>query len=264
MKRLLLVFYSLLFVYILGFIFLYFAQERFIFLDDQLEQDYIFQFDSEFEELNLSNGEARLNALHFKADSAKGMIIYFHGNQGNLTRWGEVVQPFVSMGFDVLIMDYRGYGKSTGKRTEEALLDDAELFYSYASTRYPEDQIILFGRSLGTGVASFLAGRHSPKQLILETPYYSMASVGQSLYPIYPVSWALRFNLKSHEYLQTATCPIAIFHGTDDRVVPYKQAKKLFNSLPKGGNELITIEDGRHKNLSEYPVYWERLSKLLN
>ncbi|HEY9116552.1 MAG TPA: alpha/beta fold hydrolase, partial [Roseivirga sp.] len=219
MKRLQLIIYSLLFVYLVGFALLFLLQEKFIFLGDELPADYQYEFKASFEELNLENGDAQLNALHFKADSAKGLILYFHGNQGNLTRWGNVVIPLIHMGYDVLIMDYRGFGKSKGKRTQMSLLSDVELFYQYALKQYAEDQIILFGRSLGTGLASYLAGKHQPAKLILETPYYSMASVGQQLYPIFPVSWAMRFNFKSYDYLKTGTCPIYIFHGTDDRVV---------------------------------------------
>ena len=264
MKRLQLIIYSLLFVYLVGFVLLYLLQEKFIFLDDELPADHGYEFNASFEELNLENGDALLNALHFKVDSTKGLIIYFHGNQGNLTRWGQVAIPFVEMGYDVLIMDYRGFGKSKGKRTQKNLLQDAELFYQYALNQYNEDQIILFGRSLGTGVASYLAGIHTPSKVILETPYYSMASVGQQLYPIYPVSWAMRFNFKSYEYLKTATCSIYIFHGTDDRVVPYKQGKRLHESLPNSKGELITIPGGRHKDLADFDIYWSRLTSILN
>lgn len=255
---------SLVLVYIVGFALLYFLQERFIFLDDELPPDHEYSFNASFEEVNIASDGAVLNALHFKADSAKGLILYFHGNQGNLTRWGEVVIPFVEMGFDVLIMDYRGFGKSKGKRTQKTLLSDAELFYDYARKEFEEDRIVIYGRSLGTGLASYLAGNHKPAKLILETPYYSMASVGQQLYPIFPVSWAMRFNFKSFEYLKTASCPIYIFHGTEDRVVPYSQGERLFETLPPDQSQLITIEGGRHKDLAGFEEYWQELGTLLN
>ncbi len=258
-----LVLYSLLFVYLIGFALLYLLQEKFIFLDDDLPSDYQFEFNAEFEEVNLTPDGAVLNAIRFKADLAKGIIIYFHGNQGNLTRWGEVVMPFVEMGYDVLIMDYRGFGKSKGKRTQKTLLSDAELFYEYALKEFKEEDVILYGRSLGTGLASYLAGNHKPAKLILETPYYSMASVGQKLYPIFPVSWAMRFNFKSFQYLKTATCPVYIFHGTEDRVVPYAQGEKLFQSLPPNQGQLITIDEGRHKDLAEFDEYWEGIGSIL-
>lgn len=256
---------SLLFVYILGALLLYRFQERFIFLDGELPSDHVFDFDLPFEEVNLSAKEdGNLNALHFKSEDSKGLIIYFHGNQGNLTRWGKVVQNLTRMDYDVLVMDYRGYGKSRGHRSMEILLSDAEMFYSYALESYPEENITLYGRSLGTGFASWLAGKHKPRQLILETPYYSLATVAQRFYPIYPSKLALRYNFQSFKYLKTAESPVYIFHGTEDEVVPYNSGKRLHESIPKGQSTLITIDGGGHKNLSEFDAFSERLSKILN
>lgn len=256
---------SLLFVYLLGAILLYLFQEKFIFLDGGLPDDYVYQFDTDFEEVFLDGHEGgKLNALHFKSTSPKGVLLYFHGNQGNLTRWGGVAEDFVGLGYDVIVMDYRGYGKSTGNRSMEILLQDAELFYQRALESYNEDQITLYGRSLGTGIASWLAGKHSPKRLILETPYYSLASVAQRFYPIYPSKLALRYNFRSYQYLKTANCPIYIFHGTEDEVVPYKSGKRLYESLPKESAQLITIEGGKHKNLSEFKEFLSGIGRVLN
>ncbi|MBO3698639.1 alpha/beta hydrolase [Roseivirga sp. E12] len=264
MKRLLIIGSSLLFVYILGAVFLYTLQEKFIFLDGELPEDHVYSFDTPHEEVDLTTDDgAKLNALHFKAEDTKGLILYFHGNRGNLTRWGKVVERFVKLDYDVLVMDYRGYGKSRGERSMELLLSDAELFYSYALSQYPENEITLYGRSLGTGIASWLAGKHVPKRLILETPYYSLAAVAQRYYPIYPSNWALRYNFQSFKYLKTAECLVHIFHGTDDEVVPYKSGEKLHESLPEGQSEFITIEEGRHKNLSDFEEFRNQLSRIL-
>lgn len=264
MKRLVIVGTSLVFVYLVGAVLLYAFQENFIFLDDELPGDYVYDFDGRFKEINLETRDgANLNAIHFKADSAKGLILYFHGNQGNLTRWGKVVEEFVELQYDVLVMDYRGYGKSTGHRSMEAMLKDAELFYEYALNEYSEDEITLYGRSLGTGLASWLAGRHQPKRLILETPYYSLAAMARRYYPIYPSQLALRYNFESFEYLKTAKCRVHIFHGTADAVVPYAQGKKLFESLPEGQGQLITIENGAHKNLAEFGEFRQHLKTIL-
>ncbi len=256
---------SLLFIYILGAVLLYALQERFIFLDGELPNDYTFVFDSKFREVNLTTSDgANLNAVHFAAKSPKGIIIYFHGNRGDLTRWGVIVQDYVKLDYDVLVMDYRGYGKSVGDRSMEKLMSDAELFYQYALTLYPENEVTIYGRSIGTGLASWLAGKHQPKRLILETPYYSLNSVAQRYYPIYPSKLALRYNFQSFKYLKTAECPIYIFHGTDDSVVPYASGQRLHESLPVGQSELITIEGGQHKNLVEFETFNEELERILN
>lgn len=255
---------SLVFVYILGAVFLYTLQEKFIFLDGELPSDHVYTFDSKHEEVNLTASDgANLNAVHFKADNAKGLILYFHGNRGNLTRWGKVVERFVKLDYDVLVMDYRGYGKSRGERSMESLLKDAELFYSHALSQYAEDEITLYGRSLGTGIASWLAGGHKPRRLILETPYYSLAAVAQRYYPIYPSKLALNYNFESFKYLKTATCQVHIFHGTEDEVVPYKSGKKLYESLPKEQSQLITIEEGRHKNLADFETFRAAMQEIL-
>jgi len=264
LKRLLIVGSSLLFVYLVGALLLYQFQEKFIFLDGELAEGYVYTFKSDFEELNLPapNG-GRLNAIHFKADAAKGLVLYFHGNRGNLTRWGIIVEDYVALGYDVLVMDYRGYGKSKGTRSMKILLSDAEMFYQHALTLYPEGEITLYGRSLGTGIASWLAGKHQPKRLILETPYYSLASVAQRYYPIYPSKLALRYNFQSSQYLKTATCPVSIFHGTEDTVVPYKSAQRLYDSLPSGQGKFFTIEGGEHKNLAEFDAFRKNLKEVL-
>lgn len=265
MKRLLIIGSSLLFIYILGAVLLYAFQERFIFLDGDLPQDHAFVFNSKFREINLTTEDgANLNAIHFAAKSPKGIIIYFHGNRGDLTRWGGIVEDYVKLNYDVLVMDYRGYGKSVGVRSMRNLFNDAELFYQYALTLYPENEVTIYGRSIGTGLASWLAGKHQPKRLILETPYYSLNSIAQRYYPIYPSKLALRYNFQSYKYLETAECPVYIFHGTDDSVVPYESGKRLHESLPKGQSEFITVEGGRHKNLVEFDTFNTELQRVLN
>ena len=265
MKRLIIVGTSLVFVYLLGAALLYAFQENFIFLDDELPGDYVYNFDTQFEEINLKAKDgANLNAIHFRVDSAKGLILYFHGNQGNLTRWGKIAEDFAKLQFDVLVMDYRGYGKSTGHRSMEALLKDAEQFYQYVLSHYSEDEVTLYGRSLGTGLASWLAGKYQPKRLILETPYYSLAAMARRYYPIYPSQLALRYNFESFQYLKTAGCPVYIFHGTEDEVVPYAQGKKLFESLPEGQGQMVTIKGGSHKDLSSFEGYWNTIPFILD
>ncbi len=254
---------SLLVIYIIGFLMVYIFQEQFIFLDDDLAQDYTYQFEAPFEEVNLESGKASLNGLYFPADSPKGAIIYFHGNRGNLTRWGEVVQPFVEMGFAVLVMDYRGYGKSTGKRTKDNLYADARLWYDWLNERFDEPDIVIYGRSIGTGIASWLTSKTNPRQLLLETPYYSLADMARRYYPIYPAKYALRFNFQSHKYLQQVEAPISIFHGTDDSVVPYSQGVKLYKVLNTNTADFYTIEGGAHNNLIEFEDFKEALRQAL-
>ncbi len=206
---------------------------------------------------------AVLNTLHFKSDSSKGLILYFHGNAGSLRRWGEVVEPFVDLGFDVLIMDYRGYGKSSGKRTYKKMLSDADQLYNFALSKSPEEKLILYGRSLGSSFASHLAGKNKPSKLILETPFLSLGDIANRVAPIYPPSYLLRFNFKNHESLKEANSPIYIFHGTEDNVVPFKSGQDLFETLDPNQATFIVVDGGGHNNLASFDVYQREIRNVL-
>jgi len=243
---------------------IYFFQDRLIFLPEKLPQDFKFEFDHAFEEffLTTQNG-GKINVLHFKSLDSKGIIVYFHGNAGSLKRWGEIVGPLVDLGYDIVIPDYRGYGKSTGERNQKNMLTDVEAVYAFAKKITSEDQIVLFGRSLGSGFASYLAGKNNPSKLILETPFYSLDDIAQRRFLIFPTRWFLKYHFDSYKYLQSAKAPIYIFHGTDDEVVAYESGKKLFISLPENQGKLFTIKGGQHNNLPSFDRYWEQMKMAL-
>ncbi|WP_034041212.1 alpha/beta hydrolase [Wocania ichthyoenteri] len=254
----------LLSIYIMVGSLLYFLQEKMLFFPTVLEQDYVFKFSKPFEELFLkTDDKAVINAIHFKTENPKGVILYFHGNAGDLSRWGFIAEYFVEKQYDVLIMDYRTYGKSTGKLSEDVLYNDAQYCYDYLKERYKENEITLYGRSLGSGIAAYLASKNKPSQLILETPYYSITDVSQSRFPMFPVEKLLKYKLPSFQYIQQVKCPITMFHGTDDVVVPYKSAKKLFEVSPKDLVTFITIEGGNHGNLIDFEAYFITINKIL-
>ena len=243
---------------------LYFLQEKLIFLPSKLPANYSFSFDEPFEEFYLTADDgSKLNALHFKRKDPLGVILYFHGNAGDLSRWGEVVQYFVKLNYDVVIMDYRTYGKSTGSLSEAALLSDARLFYQYVVAQYKEEEIIVYGRSLGTAMASYLVSEHTPSLLVLETPFYSLLDVAQDRFPILPMSSLLKYQFKSYQYLQTAKCPIVIIHGDKDRVVAIQSSEKLYRSLKGKDAEYIVIKGGEHNNLSTFKIYTDAIDSLL-
>jgi len=249
---------------ILILIMLYFFQEKLIFLPTTLPQNYSFSFSQPFEEIFLTAEDgAILNGLHFKHKESIGTILYFHGNAGDLSRWGNIATFFVVRGFNVIVMDYRTYGKSSGTLSEEALFNDAQMFYDYTLDHYREENIILYGRSLGTGIASKLASKNQPQQLILESPFYSMQDLAKKRFPFLPVKWLLKYQMLSHDYIQLAKCPISIFHGTDDTVVPYESGERLFNSLSIKQKRLITIPNGSHNNLVEFDAYREGIELVL-
>lgn len=233
-------------------------QEKFIFLPTQLPKEYTYSFGSEFEEFFLTHPDgAELNALHFKSNTPKGVILYFHGNAGDLSRWGEIANRFLDFEYDVIVMDYRGYGKSTGKRSESRLFEDAQLFYEHTAELFPEDCIVVYGRSLGCSIATHVASKNEVKKLILETPFFNLTDVAQDRFPFLPMKPILKYKLASNEFIKQVQAPIRIFHGTEDRVVAYDSGKRLFEAVPILDKKMYTIKGGKHNDLNQFDGYWE-------
>ena len=156
--------------------FIYFNQEDyFIFHPVKLDPNHSFQFEWSFEEINIETKDGGvLNSLLFKTDSAKGVIFYLHGNGGSLDNWGNKAPIYNDLGYDLFMLDYRGYGKSPGSITSEAQLhEDIQIVYDEVKRRYSENEIIVLGYSLGTGLATRLAAKNNPGLLILQAPFYS-------------------------------------------------------------------------------------------
>lgn len=250
-------------LYLLVGLFLFLFQERLIFRSTTLDQDYEFQFDADFDEINLEMDDgAILNALHFQTSNPKGIILYFHGNAGDLSRWGEVVLPFLDYNYDVLIVDYRGYGKSTGNRTRVKMYRDAESVYAFCSELFSEENIVVYGRSLGGTFATHVASTFDPKLLILESPFFSVADVAKSYAWMYPLDPILKFNFRNWEKLENVSCPITIVHGTEDMVVPIGSGKKL--SKVTETSNFHEISGGGHNDLAEFKEFWDIIQKSLN
>jgi fermentation-respiration switch protein FrsA (DUF1100 family) len=135
--------------------------------------------------------------------------------------------------------------------------------YQMARKKFSPNQIVIYGKSLGTGIAAQLASVRDCKELILETPYYSMTSLAQHYLFMYPIKQMLHYSLPTYEYLNKVTAPVTIFHGTNDPLIPYSNASKLKGSLKKG-DEFITIQGGTHRNLNEFSLMQQKLDTLLS
>jgi pimeloyl-ACP methyl ester carboxylesterase len=242
----------------------YMLQRSFILHPKKLDKTYVYTFDFKFEELNIPIEEGFVNAIHAFTNNElkKGVILYFHGNADNLKRWGKVSSAFTSRGYDVVMMDYRGFGKSDGKATEKNMYSDAEKVYEYALKTYNEKDIILYGRSIGSGVAAHLASIKKTKALFLETPFYSIEDVVKQKYPFILLVLSLEFQFPNYSKLDSIETPIHIFHGTKDKVVPYKSAQKL-KSLLKDSDTFLTLEGAGHKNIPTFEAYQQVLNDLL-
>jgi len=252
-------------IYIFAVIAMALLQERLIFLPTTLEVDHVFSFDRPFEELFIDTEDgARLNGLYFPVNNAKGIILYYHGNSGDLDRWGEVVAYFARYNYDVLVMDYRTYGKSSGDMSEAAMYADAGLWYQKAQEYYPEEQIVLYGRSLGTAFASAMSAKYHPGQVILEAPFYSLGAVAAKRYWFLPVRWLLKYHFPSYQHLARTNAPVTLIHGTEDAIVPYDNSTRLKETLPQAQLKLVTISGGSHNDLIEFDAYHQTVSGLLS
>jgi uncharacterized protein len=238
----------------------YFFQDKMIFQARRLSPAYPFVFNQPFEEYSLETPDSqRLNVLHFKTTCpCKGVVVYFHGNADNLQRWGHFAADFTKLGYDVVMMDYRSYGKSTGQPSETALYNDANLVWQWAKNKFTYPRWIIYGRSLGSAVASHLAQEVQPDMLGLETPFetinYTWAA---SILP-----YKMKYQMSNKDNLAHYTGKKFIFHGTDDWVVPLSSALKLKPFLSPN-DPFIIIEKGGHKNLNSFELYHQKLAELL-
>lgn len=244
--------------------FVYLAQGRIIFQKVPLPNTHVFEFDFPFEEFELlSSDSVAINALYFPTSlPRKGAILYFHGNADNLQRWGQYSEDLIRRGYDVLMIDYRGYGKSEGAPDEAAYYRDARMAYDWLHQKFPADQIVLYGRSLGAAIASQLASTVDARLLILETPFDNIQHAIETSVPVLWLPWPLKYHFANDRYLPKITYPVYIFHGTSDRVVSYRSAEAL-KPLLTLKDQFCTIEGGEHKNLGSFPQFQEALDKVL-
>lgn len=252
-------------IYVLGGVALYFLQDYILFHPVTLKKDHNYDFPEKHKDINIPITEnSNLNIVQFFSTDTvtKGVVLYFHGNKKNISWYAKYPPYFTKHGYEVWIIDYPGFGKSTGKLTEQTLYDWSNYMYNFARSRFGADSIIIYGKSMGTGIAAHLASLQPCKKLILETPYYDYPSVIKHYLPIYPIEWMIHYKIPTHDYLEKVTVPITIFHGTDDDVIPYRNAERLKQFL-KSGDEFITIKGGEHNDLYKFKETIEKLDSLL-
>jgi len=252
-------------IYCLVGIALYYLQEKFLFHPQELPADHKFSFDQRFEELNVvMNATDSINVVKFLPDSpARGAVIYFHGNRQNIERYAGFAKSFTRKGYEVWMPDYPGFGKSRGSRSEKDLYRQAYQVYNMVRSRFSQGQIIIYGKSFGTGLASYLASEVDCRMLILETPYNSITGLFSFYAPVYPVNAMSNYKLPTDKFLEYIKEPVIIFHGDDDGVIPLRNASTLRLKL-KSGDQFNVISGGEHNNLATFDIYKRKIDSLLN
>ena len=241
----------------------YFVQEKFIFKPEKLRQDFVYKYDAPFRELFFDVEEGvRINGLHFHAEKPLGLILYFHGNSRSIKGWAKYAKDFYRYNYDVVLVDYRGFGKSTGKRSEKDMYKDMQFVYDTLAATYPQNHLIIYGRSLGSGFAAKLAADNTPRYLILDAPYFSFKKTIERFLPILPVKYILRFHLRTDKWLPKVNCHTYILHGTKDWLIPISNSEKLQQLNPRKIT-LIRITGGKHNNLPLFPEYHNFIRDIL-
>lgn len=199
-----------------------------------------------------STDGARVIIWHVPPRGERPVWLYFHGNGGALRYRAERFRELTAAGDGLVALSYRGYGGSSGLPSEAGLIADAEAAYAYAAARYPGRRIVLWGESLGSGVAVALAaGTREVRALVLEAPFLSAVDIAAGVYWFFPVRGLMKDQFRSDLRIGQVRAPILILHGSRDDVVPIASGERLY-ALVRGPKRFIRIEGGNHDDLGRF------------
>jgi alpha-beta hydrolase superfamily lysophospholipase len=238
---------------------LYFGQERLLFPATSLPADYRFRIDQPFSEVAIPVAGATLHALHVMQSDPRGLVFYLKGNGGNVATWTTSVDFWRRVNYDLFILDYRGYGKSTGHIESEAQLHaDVRAAYDAIAPHYRGKPVVIVGRSLGSGLAVALARDVAPPLLVLVSPYTSIADAALREYPVAP-SFLVRYPLRSDQVIGSVTSPMLLLHGKLDTLIPAADSERL-RALARAPVDLVLVDGAGHNDIQRFPAYLDALA----
>ncbi|TNF90387.1 MAG: alpha/beta hydrolase [Gammaproteobacteria bacterium] len=256
-------------IYLALVAFVYFFQSRLIYYPNMPGRSLVATpqiIGLEFEDVQLVTKDGiKLHGWFIPARQARGTVLFFHGNAGNISHRLDSIDIFNRLGLNVFILDYRGYGHSEGRVTEAGTYRDAEAGWNYLiQTRgLKPARIIVFGRSLGASIAAWLASKHEPAALILESSFSSVVSMAKRIYPIFPVRWLTYFKYDTRRYVANTTCPVLVVHSKNDEIIPYAEGREVFEAAP-GARQFLQIRGGHNDGfLVSGPSYVEGLATFI-
>jgi fermentation-respiration switch protein FrsA (DUF1100 family) len=237
----------------LGFLaLLYFTQRKLMYFPETLRTNPAAAGFAEAEELLLDTPDGeRVIVWHVAPRDERPVLLYFHGNGGALRYRVDRFRALTADGQGLVALSYRGYGGSTGSPTEAGILADAKAAYDFAASRYPADKLILWGESLGAGVAVALASERPVARVILESPFSAAVDIAAAAYPFVPVRWLMKDQFRSDLRIAKVTAPILILHGDRDTVIPIAFGQRLYD-LANSPKRLVRIAGGGHGNLGSF------------
>jgi hypothetical protein len=240
-------------VYVAGLGLLFFAQRAFLFPVPQTERTSpeAAGFPEAEEHLLTTADDEKIIVWHVPAKPGHAVVIYFPGNGDFLAGCVSRLRGIASEGTGLVALSYRGYAGSSGKPSEQGLLNDAAAAYAFTSARYSADRIVVWGFSLGSGVAVALAADHPVGKVILEAPYTSVADIAATAFRLMPVRWLTRDRFRSDERISRVTAPLLILHGARDSVIALSFGERLF-ALAREPKQFVQFPEGGHDNLDNY------------
>ena len=203
----------------------------------------------EYENLSLPTPDGeRLHGWYVPAAGSRGVVLFFHGNAGNISHRLDSIGIFHQLGLDVMIIDYRGYGQSTGKASEQGTYLDAQAAWSYLvdERRIASERIIIFGRSLGGAIGAWLGTQHTAAAIIIESSFTSGVDMARRLYPFLPVRLITRIRYPVEEYASRLDCPVLVVHSRDDEIIPFAMGQSIYAAV-KQRKTFLEIR-GDHNN----------------
>ena len=249
-------------LYLLMLLALYFFQEKLIFPGQPLPNDFQFEFSVPFKEVTIPVDGAILHGLHFQQPEPRGLVFFLHGNGGNLEDWTIGADFYQGVNYDMFMLDYRGYGKSTGKiSSEQQLFDDVRAAWDHISPQYHDKPIVIYGRSLGTALATQLAQQVPHDKLVLVSPFTSMVAMAKSLYSFAP-SALLRYPLHTDRRLGEINTPVVFFHGDQNDFIPIAHSQTL-QQLTRQPSTLTPVVGANHNDVHEFQAYLDAFAAAL-
>jgi uncharacterized protein len=253
-------------LYALMIAFLWLKQESLMFFPVPLPANYRLAQDPDVHERTVDVDGARLSVLHLQLPDPKGVVFFLHGNAGNLAGWFSNADFYRQANFDLVMPDYRGFGKSTGHiRSARQLREDVRAVWEKVAPQYHGKRVVLYGRSLGTALAADLAEQLSaagraPDLTVLVSPYSSIRELSAEYYPWVP-SALLRYPLDTAHHLKGIAGPVLLVHGENDALIRLHHARRLQQVLPSA--RLLLLPGAGHNDLHEHPLYRRELRQAL-
>jgi uncharacterized protein len=240
---------------------LWWQQERLLFMPSKLPQEHRFNFGADVHEVWVEVPGARLNALQLRNPQPRGLVFFLHGNAGSLQSWFAGVDFYRQQGFDLFMIDYRGYGKSSGRIQSQAQLEaDVRATWQHIAAQYTGLRRVIAGRSLGTGLAAQLSAEVQPEVTLLISPYQSMQALAQEHYAWVP-GWVLRYPLRTDVSLPQVKSSVVMVHGKADTLIGPHHSQQLLQALPSA--RLVEIDSAGHNDLQDFDAYFAALSKAI-